>query len=236
MKYVDYYAALGVARDATLPAIKQAYRALAHLHHPDVSKAPGAEENFKAVAVAYATLKNPEKRAAYDALGVQRDGAEMDRPASPQHGFEFGGGMPDFEGMDFADLLHAMRQGGRTSTRPSRAALRGQDFYDTVQIELAQALLGGTLHLMLHQPVPGVTLEVKIPAGVQVGQQLRLAGKGGKGVRGGADGDVLLTVSFAPHPIFQVEAQALYFDLVLTPWEAALGVEVRVPTLEGEVL
>ena len=235
MKYVDYYAALGVPRDADLAQIKKAYRTLAHQHYPDVSKEPGAEEKFKNAALAYATLKNPEKRAAYDALGAQKDGAEMPAPGQQRGGFDFGADMPNFEGMDLSDFLNAMGH-GRASRRPEAGPQRGHDFQDTVLIELVQALQGSSLQLALSSAAGEQTLEVKIPAGVRAGQKLRLRGKGGKGLRGGADGDFFLTIAFAPHPVFRVDHQDLYFDLLLTPWEAALGADVEVSTLDGDVV
>lgn len=235
MRFIDYYAALGVPRDADLAQIKKAYRALAHQYHPDVSKEPGAEETFKNIASAYATLKSPEKRAAYDALGLQQDGAEMAAPAKQRGGFDFGADMPDFEGMDLSDFLDAVGN-GRSFRRQQPAPLRGKDFHDTVLIELIQALEGSALHLALSDATGEQTLEVKIPAGVRAGQKLRMRGKGGKGQRGGANGDFFLTIAFAPHPVFRVDHQDLYFDLVLTPWEAALGADIGVSTLDGEVL
>jgi curved DNA-binding protein len=239
MKYVDYYAALGVAHDADLDQIKKAYRKLAHQHHPDVSKTPGAEEHFKNAAAAYATLKNPEKRAAYDQLGPQVDGAEMHAPPGSQGAYGFDASMADFEGMDLADLLNAMGHGHAFSASqrsPEPGPRRGHDMVDSAQIDLLQASQGCTLHLAFIESGERRELEVTVPAGVRSGQKLRLRGKGGKGQRGGEDGDLYLHIGFKPHPVFRADHQDLYFDLSLTPWEAALGAEVNVTTLEGVVL
>jgi curved DNA-binding protein len=246
MKYVDYYAALGLARDATLDQVKKAYRTLARQHHPDMSKAPDAEEKFKNVAAAYATLKNPEKRAAYDALGVQKEGTDMDEVQRAHGGFGgFGGsgaasGPADsrFEDMDFSDFLDSLGKGGIFGERHSRARgpQRGHDMEDTVLVDLAQALHGSTLHMVLMDQGERRELEVTIPAGVRAGQKLRLRGKGGRGQHGGVDGDFYLHVAFNRHPLFRVDGHDLYFDLPLSPWEAMLGADITVPTLEGEVV
>jgi len=232
MKYKDYYAALGIERDADLDQIKKAYRKLARQHHPDVSKAADAEARFKDAAEAYATLKNPEKRAAYDELGRRPAGQEFSPP--PQWGQDFGAasGNP-FEDMDLADLLAAMGR-GQPGAKPGPT--RGRDLETGVQVSLEQANRGTTLQLDLHGEAGGSTLEVTLPAGVHDGQKIRLKGRGGKGLRGGPDGDIYLHIQLAPHPLFRADGHDLYFDLALTPWEAALGAEVEVPTLEGPVL
>jgi curved DNA-binding protein len=252
MKYVDYYAALGLPRDATLDQIKKAYRTLARQHHPDVSQAADAEEKFKSAAAAYATLKNPEKRAAYDALGMQKEGADMDEVQRAHGGFGghygysgFGGqgaapgqADPRFENMEFSDFLDSLGKGGMFAERPGRARgpQRGRDMEDTVLVDLAQALHGSSLHMALMDQGERRELEVTIPAGVRAGQKLRLRGKGGKGQHGGADGDFYLHIAFNPHPRFRVDQQDLYFDLVLSPWEAMLGANITVPTLEDKVV
>jgi curved DNA-binding protein len=246
MKYSDYYAALGLTRNATLDQIKKAYRTLARQHHPDMSKAPDAEEKFKNVAAAYATLKNPEKRAAYDALGVQKEGTDMDevqRARGGQGGFGRQGAAPGqadsrFEDMDFSDFLDSLGKGGMFGDRPGRARgpQRGHDMEDTVLVDLAQALHGSTLHIALTDQGERREMEVTIPAGVRAGQKLRLRGKGGRGQHGGADGDFYLHIAFNPHPRFRADQQDLYFDLVLSPWEAMLGADITVPTLEAEVV
>jgi curved DNA-binding protein len=233
MKYKDYYAALGVPRDADAEQIKKAYRKLARTHHPDVSKSPEAEARFKEVAEAYQTLKDPEKRAAYDELGRRPAGQEFAPP--PQWTHEFGAEGQSFEDIDLADLLDALGRGHR-GTRRAAMPMQGRDYEATVRISLEDAHRGTRLSLDLAEAAGGRTLEVTIPAGVSEGQKLRLRGKGGKGRNGGADGDIYLHILLAPHPVFRPDQHDLHFDLALAPWEAALGADVEVPTLDGPVL
>lgn len=231
MKYKDYYEVLGVPRDASLEQVKKAYRKLARDNHPDMSKAAGGEARFKEAAEAYATLKDPEKRRAYDELGRRPAGEEFAPP--PQWEQNFGaqaGGLGD---LNLEELLASLGRGrGARTPRPAQ----GRDFETTVAIGLEAANSGTTLSLQVGDDKGGRTLEVTIPAGVSDGQKLRLRGKGGKGRNGGEDGDIYLHITLAPHPVFRPDAHDLYFDLALAPWEAALGAEVEVPTLEGPVV
>ncbi len=243
MKYKDYYAALGVERDASAEKVKSAYRRLARKFHPDVSKEAGAEERFKEIAEAYQTLRDPEKRAAYDELGRPRP--EQDFQPPPGWSQKFSGGAEGFEDVDLADLFaHFGRARSRAS--PSREAVRfpGQDYEVSTEVTLEQAVAGATLNLSLSVPEPDArginrpvprTYEVRIPPGTVAGQRLRLAGKGGRGFNGGPDGDLYLTIAYRPHPVFRVQDSDLYFDLSLAPWEAILGATVQVPTLSGSV-
>ena len=233
MKYKDYYAALGVGRDADAEQIKKAYRKLARKHHPDVSKSPEAEARFKEVGESYQTLKDPEKRAAYDELGRRPAGQEFAPP--PQWAREFGGGAHSFEDIDLADLLDALGR-GHGGARRGPVPLHGRDYETTVRISLEDAHRGTRLNLNLDDPAGGRTLEVTIPSGVSEGQKLRLRGKGGKGRNGGPDGDIYLHITLAPHAVFRPDQHDLHFDLALAPWEAALGAEIEVPTLDGPVL
>jgi curved DNA-binding protein len=244
MKYVDYYQVLGVERDATPEQIKKAYRKLAHKYHPDVSKADGAEEKFKEVAEAYATLKDPEKRAAYDDLGSHSQGQEFTPPPQWQTHFS-DGGAADFSDVDLSDLLAAFaaaRQAGAQGRQ--HPPLRGQDFETTLPVTLEQIHDGAETEVTLAIPdydaqglphrVPR-TYRVRIPKGAADGQRLRLPGKGGTGLNGGQPGDLYLVIRIQPHPVYRIDGRDLYADLTLSPWEAALGGPVQISTLGGPV-
>ena len=212
MKYKDYYSILGGDRKASADDIKRAYRKLARKYHPDVSKEPNAEEKFKEVAEAYETLKDPEKRAAFDQLGSFQPGQDFRPPpdwwkqfAEAQPGFE----QHAFEDVDLADLFAGLTGRGGQRARGRSGAIPGQDYEVAVQITLAQAHHGAELDLDLSLPeydesglprrVPRA-LKVRIPRGAVDGQKLRLPGKGGKGANGGRDGDVYLNIVLAAHP------------------------------------
>jgi len=235
VRYKDYYATLGVPRDADAETLKKAYRKLAREHHPDVSPGSGAEERFKEVAEAYATLKDPEKRAAYDRLGARRSGEEFQPPPQWQH--DFGADGAAFGDLDLADLLDALagRRHGAARRRAARP-LRGRDYEATVRLSLEDADRGTTVSLDVAHEDGTRTLAVTVPPGATEGQRLRLRGKGGAGAHGGPAGDIYLHVTIAPHPVFRPAGHDLHFDLPLAPWEAALGAEVQVPTLGGPVL
>jgi curved DNA-binding protein len=233
VKFKDYYAALGVPRDADTDAIKKAYRKLARKYHPDVSKEPEAEARFKEVAEAYETLRDPEKRAAYDELGQRPQGQEFTAPPDWREHFAQQGGAGGFEDLDLSDLLDSLVRG---SGRRPRGPMPGRDHDLIAEIGLEDAVRGTTLHLQLQRPEGPETLEVTVPPGVVDGQKLRLRGRGSPGRGGGPAGDIYVHLKLLPHPRFRVAGRDLYFDLVLAPWEAALGTDVQVPTLTGDVV
>jgi DnaJ-class molecular chaperone len=229
----DFYEVMGVARNASDADIKKAYRKLARQYHPD--RNPGdkqAEARFKEVQEAYDTLSDKNKRQQYDTFGH----------AGPGAGFGGGGGGPfrgggggthfDFQGIDPNDLASIFRQfsmggdsseplGGRTRGRTRRAAPAEVEAEVTIPFDIAA--LGGAVRLNLD----GRELEVKVPAGVEEGQKLRLAGQG----PGGAN--LIVKLHIAPHPYFRREGRNVVLDVPLSLAEAALGTTVEVPTLDG---
>jgi curved DNA-binding protein len=251
MKYKDYYKILGVARDAKEEDIKKVYRKLARKYHPDVSKEPNAEERFKEVSEAYETLRDTEKRAAYDQLGSHAAGQEFRPP--PDWSQHFGSGSPfestgqgGFEDIDLADLLAGLtgRARGRSGGRGREGPIPGSDYEAMVRITLEQAFQGTEIELDLSVPEydeRGVAhrvphrIKVRIPKGVIDGQKLRVPGKGGKGMQGGPAGDLYLDIQVQSHPLFRTSGHDLYVDLPLAPWEAVLGTSVELPTLAGAV-
>jgi curved DNA-binding protein len=241
MKYKDYYKVMGVERTASAEEIKSAYRKLARKYHPDVSKEPGAEEKFKEVGEAYETLKDPQKRAAYDQLGSHRPGQEFRPPPGWEQ--QFGGGSFSFDDLDLGDLFAGLA-GGRHRAGRGTMQMPGQDYEVTAHISLEDAYRGTEVDLELAVPerdengfvhrVPRA-FKARIPKGATDGQRLRLPGKGGKGHNGGRDGDLYLNIALHPHRLFRVSGHDLFLDLPLAPWEAVLGTTLQVPTLAGPV-
>ena len=243
----DPYEILGLAKTASAADIKSAFRKLAKKYHPDQSKEPRAKDRFAEVGSAYEILGDEKKRGAYDRGEIDADG----KPRAPQfEGFGFGrrpGGQPgegaDFRHFDFGsgdfspgggasidpDII-AELFGGRAAGRARSA--RGEDVAISVTAPLETAAAGGSVRVVLPT---GKALDVAVPAGVEDGKQIRLRGQGRPGGRSGAAGDAIVTVHYAPHPVFRVEGRDLRLDLPITLYEAVLGAKVRVPTLSGEV-
>ena len=257
VQFKDYYAVLGVAREASAAEIKKAYRALAGKYHPDVAKNKATgEAKFKEINEANEVLSDPDKRRKYDQLGANWEHPE--RQASQQGGYGGFGGEPEegseyhFEGTGFSDFFEQFfgsrgrRSGG--FDRASAAGMGGQAFAQTGQdiegdllVTLDDVLHGSTRTLKLQRTDPRTgqtttqTLQVKTPAGVRVAQLIRLTGQGQEGSGGGDSGNLYLRVKFAQHPDFRVQGADLYYDLDLAPWEAVLGATVDMPTLDGTV-
>jgi curved DNA-binding protein len=257
VKFQDYYEKLGVARSATAEEIKLAFRKLARLYHPDVAKNKvTGEAKFKEINEAYEVLGDPEKRRRYDELGpnwqdggsvpFNTGGATHRRAHSPQGETDF-----EFSGTGFSDFFESFFGGGRDgfgSRHPSAGRAggheafvqQGRDIEADLLVTLEEALRGSLRKVTLRRPGNNGTenrtntYQVRIPPGVREGQRIRLAGQGGTGVGGGTAGDLYLRVRLARHPDFSVQTADLYFDLNLAPWEAVLGVQTKIPTLDGQ--
>jgi len=264
IEFRDYYAILGVPRDASEQDIKKAFRRLARLHHPDVAKnKKTAEERFKEINEAYEVLGDPAKRRKYDALGADwQAGRGFEPPpgafrggwtepgGSRHYEFQFGGtGFSEFfeqffgRGERFSGFEEVAGQDrSRADAFAEHAfAQRGQDAEGDILVTLDEGMRGSVRRISLRRAHPDTqrtethTFKVRIPAGVQDGQVIRVPGKGSEGSRGGASGDLYLRVRFAAHPDFRAQGADLYHDLELAPWEAALGATVKVPTLDAPV-
>ena len=225
----DYYETLGVPRAATSEEIRSAYRKLARRYHPDINKDEDAEERFKEVGEAYEVLSDPEKRERYDRLGANwRQGDDV----SGAPGFDgFEGARPDgvrFEFGDgaFSDFFESLFGSARTGD----IRMRGADQEAVVDLSLEEAAAGGPLRVSL---ADGRSFTVNVPAGVRDGQRIRVAGRGGEGIGGGSTGDLFLRVHLRPHRVFRVDGRDLHVDVPVTPWDAALGTTLQVPTLTG---
>jgi curved DNA-binding protein len=232
MKYKDYYKVLGVERGAGEEEIKKAYRKLARKYHPDVSKEANAKEKFQDVSEAYETLRDKDKRAAYDSLGSHRPGQDFRPP--PDWFDRFGSGRAeDLRDIDLSDLFESMGIFGRARGRSGGRGMQfpGEDYEVSARLTLEEAARGVERELRLD----GRTIRARIPRGATDGQRLRLAGKGGPGANGGPPGDLYLQIVLEPHPLFRPSGHDLDIELPLAPWEAALGAEIEVPTLEGAV-
>ncbi len=262
VEFKDYYAVLGVSREASPDEIKAAFRKLARKYHPDVAKEKAtAEAKFKEINEAYEVLSDPEKRRKYDALGAdwERGGAAGAAQAGwggagaggPEE-FHFGGtGFSDFfeqffgRGRGSPDLNEYFRRSRQAPTgeyaEEPEFAERGEDVEGDILVTLDEALHGSlrTLTLRRTDPRTGETetesFKVRIPPGAQQARRIRVPGKGQPGQGGAPAGDLYLRVRLAAHPDFEVQGADLYHELELAPWEAVLGAQVIVPTLESSV-
>ena len=257
MEFKDYYKILELTPEASQDDIRKSYRKLARKYHPDVSKEKDAEVRMREINEANDVLRDAEKRASYDQLrnsvskGGAAPGPDWDR------GFEHAGGggsaPSEAEFHDFFSNLFKQSEqqrrgqgadprhgGGHARAQP----YKGEDHHADIEISLEDSFSGATRELSLRAvqldaegrpQLANRTLSVKIPAGVRAGQMIRLAGQGMPGEAGGPTGDLFLTVHFAQHPLYQLQGRDLSLKLPVTPWEAALGGKVHVPTLQGEV-
>ena len=247
VQYKDYYQSLGVPRTASADEIKKSFRKLAREFHPDVAKdKKKAEEKFKEINEAYEVLGDADKRKKYDELGANwKSGAEF-RPPPGSGGFgggrefrggrggatefEFGGtGFSDFFEQMFGSRMRGGGFGGHGGFADEEIPEPSRDIEGDIMVTLEEAKRGSVRTVTVRRENRTDSHQVKIPAGITESQKLRIAGRGEHG------GDLYLRVRLAKHPDFEVDGHNLIYELELAPWEAALGAEIAVPTLDGKV-
>ena len=246
----DYYQVLGVARDASEDEIQKAYRKQARKYHPDLhadkddQERKRVKERFQQIQHAYDVLSDPQKRQMYDQFGPQFE--QMGGAAGGQSPFGPGGQNPFGPGgIDLGDLFGGGRGGGgfedmlrqmggqrQTQAPPAR----GQDIEQQITIPFAVAVLGGKHQVVLQRPSGKQDrLDVTIPAGMESGKKIRLRGQGFPGPGGGNNGDLLIKVDIAPHPVFNRKGLNLMIDVPITILEAARGAKIDLATPHGTV-
>ncbi|MCB1645872.1 MAG: DnaJ domain-containing protein [Pseudomonadales bacterium] len=245
MDFKDYYKILGIEPNASQDEIKRSFKKLARKYHPDVSNEPDAQARFQEVSEAYEVLKDKDKRAEYDQLKdyLANGGAQSDQgfqfrqhQFGPGAGFEdilntiFGGqgfGGDGFRGQDFGARGFG-NSFGHGQSQPSA------DLHHNLDITLEEARHGGQRQLRLRTTQGEKTINVKIPAGITQGKELRLKGQGDK-QSGTRQGDLYLRINILPHQQFRLDGNHVEYTLPVSPWEAALGESLEVPTLDGRV-
>jgi curved DNA-binding protein len=252
MDYKDYYKTLHIAKEASQEEIKRAYRRLARKYHPDINKDANAEARFKEVNEAHEVLKDKEKRKAYDSFGDNwQSGQEFRPPPDWRDRFEGDGHGPGRASnqhySDFFESFFGGNPGHFTSENFSPAGQdggRGHDLNAKITISLEDSYHGAkrtiTLNRMVNddngrQTLRPQSLQVTIPKGIIEGQQIRLEGQGDTEFAMGPSGNLFLEIVFEPHPTFTVNKRDVFLALAVTPWEAALGATIAVPTLGGQV-
>ncbi len=253
-KFKDYYATLGVARDASDDDIKKAFRKLARQHHPDVAKdKKAAEEKFKEINEAQEVLNDPEKRKKYDQLGANWNAPEGSYPPQARH---HGGDMDQefhFGGTGFSDFFEQYFSGGTRYGFPQDEGAgfgqahspsgkrRGSDIEGDILVTLEEAMHGTVRPISLQTvnrqtgQADTHTFQVRIPPGATDGRRIRVPGQGEPGRGGAPAGDLFLRVRHAAHPDYSSQEADILYDLDIAPWEAVLGSEVLVPTLDGSI-
>lgn len=246
MAFIDYYQVLGVAKTATEKDIKSAYRKLARKYHPDVNpNDPEAEKQFKQVNEANEVLSDPEKRKKYDKYGENWQHGEAYEQARQQQqqnrGYTYEGGSAqdfgsfDFGGAggggDFSDFFNSMFGGGGGRSSRQSARYRGQDLNAELQLNLRDVLESKKQTLTVN----GKNIRLTIPAGIENGQTIKIAGHGGPGSNGSPAGDLYITFSIPEDAEFKRTGNDLHKAITLDLYTAVLGGEITADTLNGKV-
>jgi curved DNA-binding protein len=250
VNYKDYYKIMDVNKTASQDEIKKSYRKLARKFHPDVSKEKEAESRFKEINEAYEVLRDKEKRAAYDQLGSNWKSGQSGFTPPPNWQDQYQQGNGDFNGggqEDFSDFFESLFGAGFNANQQSSRGnkpMQGQDSHTKILIDLQDAYTGITRSFTLQDQVINEhgqrqkkerTLKVNIPKGIKSGQKIRLQKQGQAGVNNAKNGDLYLEVGFTLNPLYIVEGADITTELSISPWQAALGEKVKVPTPTGPI-
>jgi curved DNA-binding protein len=236
MDFVDYYKLLGVDKSATAKDIKSAYRKLARKYHPDLNpNDKNSKKNFQQINEANEVLSDPVKRKKYDQYGKDWQHSEQFEQSKQQQQQYSNSGRRGFseaqDGGDFSDFFESMFGRSAGSGRSRQVKYRGEDFNAELHLELIDAY-------KTHQQtltVNGNKIRITIPAGIENGQTIKIAGHGSKGTNGGPNGDLYITFSIANHPVFKRLGDDLYASVDLDLFKAVLGGELILETLSGKV-
>lgn len=242
MEYKDYYKIMGLERNASPEDIKRAYRKLARKYHPDVSKEADAETKFKELGEAYEVLKDSEKRTNYDKYGQYWKEQGQGPGYNPHNQQQYRQHTQQEDMSGFEDFLNSIFR-ERFHQDQNAFYEQGQDIHAKLAITLEESFHGAEKTLQLNLPVVDArgqvsyetrAVKVKIPKGIGNKQQIRLKGQGGKGPTKHA-GDLYIEIDFHHHPYFHLHKKDIHLQLPISPWEAALGATIQVPTLGGNV-
>ena len=236
MDFLDYYKLLGIDKTATPREIKNAYRKLARKFHPDLNpNDKDAKRKFQQINEANEVLSDPEKRKKYDQYGKDWQHSEQfeKQKQYQQQSSDFSGSRytaSQSEG-DFSDFFESMFGRGASTGRGRQVKYRGEDYNAELQLELINAYKTHKQTLTVN----GKKIRITIPAGIENGQTIKIAGHGGQGVNGGPDGDLYITFSIANHSRFKRLGNDLYLSVDLDLYKAVLGGELTIDTLDGKV-
>jgi curved DNA-binding protein len=235
--YIDYYKILGVDKRATQEEIKKAYRKLARKYHPDVNpNDKDAKSKFQQINEANEVLSDPQKRNKYDQYGKDWEHAEQYEKArqsqyQPSGSYGAGQSGAQFEG-DFSDFFESLFGGSaRGASRSRQVKFRGEDYTAELHLNLTDAYETHKRTLTVN----GKNIRITIPAGIENGQTIKIAGHGGPGINGGPNGDLYITFLIANHPEFKRLGNDLYTTADLDLYTAVLGGEIAINTIKGKV-
>ncbi|MDD4748215.1 MAG: J domain-containing protein [Salinivirgaceae bacterium] len=232
MNFIDYYKILGIDKSATPKQIKDAYRKLARKFHPDLNPNDAeAKAKFQQINEANEVLSDPEKRKKFDQYGKDWQHSEQFENATQYQNQSSKSHRTNYSGTDFSDFFESMFGGATSAGRSRQMKFRGDDLNAELQLNLMDAY-------KTHQKivtVNGKKIRITIPAGIENGQTIKIAGHGGQGINNGPNGDLYITFSIAKHPQFKRLGKDLFRTVDLDFYVAVLGGEITVDTLSGKV-